>query len=245
MPDPDTPYKLGPISSSPRTTPLEHGDLCARAYFAQKRDVETMRDCADGTSTQLFPGVEEELITEYLGLVRFIGLALRLINPSNVDKYIRALGLWLVQHAPVYDRVNKTLFMRVTWELDMPPFLRLLCDKLAARFNERLSSRRSVTHLLKARSRAMFARFSYEDVYLFNIVTLSSGVDELALSPGWTARKSKQRCNAEVLNQLRRMAIRSRFHRMTPMSAAFLPGEVQQRFGRKFGFGLVQGSNYT
>ena len=144
-----------------------------------------MRDCADGTSTQLFPGVEEELITEYVGLVRFIGLALRLINPSNVDKYIRALGLWLVQHAPVYDRVNKTLFMRVTWELDMPPFLRLLCDKLAACFNERLSSRRSVTHLLKARSGAIFDRFSYEDVCLFNIGTLSSGVVELALLHDW------------------------------------------------------------
>ena len=68
-----------------------------------------------------------ELIAEHVDLARFIGLALRLINPSSVNKYIRTLGLWLVQHAPVYDRVNKTLFMRVTWELDMPPFLRLLC----------------------------------------------------------------------------------------------------------------------
>ena len=100
---------------------MQHGDLCARAYFSWNRDVETMIDCAGGTLAQLFPGVGVELIAEYVGLVRFIGLAMRLINPSSVNKYIRTLGLWLVQHAPVYDPVKEALFTRVTRELDIPP----------------------------------------------------------------------------------------------------------------------------
>ena len=82
---------------------------------------------------------------------------MRLIDPSSVNKYIRTLGLWLVQHAPVYDPVKEALFTRVTWELDIPPVLRLLCVKIAACFTERLSSRRSVMHLLKARSGTLFA----------------------------------------------------------------------------------------
>ena len=113
---------------------MQHSDLCVWAYFSWNRVVETMIELAGGSFAELFSGVCVELIAEYVGLVRFIGLALRLINPSNVNKYIRALGLWLVQHAPVYDRVNKTLFMRVTWELDTPPFLRLLCDKTCCLF---------------------------------------------------------------------------------------------------------------
>ena len=224
---------------------MQHGDLCARAYVSWNRDVETMIDCAGGTLAQLFPGVGVELIAEYVGLVRFIGLAMRLINPSSVNKYIRTLGLWLVQHAPVYDPVKEALFTRVTWELDIPPVLRLLCVKIAACFTERLSSRRSVMHLLKARSGTMFARFSYEDVCLFNIGTLSSGVVELALLHGWADRKPKLMFDARVLNQLGKMAILSWFSRQTPMPAAFQPGEVQHRFGGHFRFGPVRGRNHT
>ena len=90
-----------------------------------------------------------------------------------------------MQHAPVYDPVNEALFMRVTWELDILPFLRLLCVKIAVCFPDRLRTRRSVTHLLKARRGTIFARFSYADVCLFNIVTLSSSVVELALLHDW------------------------------------------------------------
>ena len=126
-----------------------------------------------------------KLIAEDVKLARFMGQTPWLIKPSNLHKSIRTLGLWLVQHAPVYDHLKEALFMRVTWKLDIPPFLRLLCVRIAACFPARLSSRRSVTHWLKARRGTIYARFSYASVCLFNIVTLSSGVVELALLHDW------------------------------------------------------------
>ena len=91
----------------------------------------------------------------------------------------------------------------------------------------------------------MYARFYYEDVCLFNIDTLSSGVVELALLHGWADRKPKLMFDARVLNQLGKMAILSWFSRLTPMPAAFQPGEVQHRFGGNFRFGPVRGRNHT
>ena len=187
----DTPHRLWSLLSPTRNSQMRHSDLCVRTYFSWNRVVETMIALAGGSFAEVLSGVCVELIAEYVGLVRFIGLALRLRKPPRVNECIRTLGLWVVQHASVYDPVNEALFRRVTWELDIPPSLRRLCVRIAAYFTERLSSRRSVMRLLKAKSGAIFARNSYEAVCLFNICTLPSEVVDLDLLDGWADLKPK------------------------------------------------------
>ena len=69
---------------------MQHSDLCVRAYFSWNRVVENMIELAGGSFAELFPGVCVELIAEHVDLARFIGLALRLIKPSSVNKSIRS-----------------------------------------------------------------------------------------------------------------------------------------------------------
>ena len=134
-----------------------------------------------------------ELIEEYLGRVEFIRLALRLVKPSSVDKDILSLRLLFVQRAPVHVAVNDARFMRVTWQPDYPPFWRRLCFRIAEYLKERRSSRPTVTHLLKAMSGNVLARFSDEDLRVLKVVASDSGVFDLEVPDrrywlqGWKA----------------------------------------------------------
>ena len=161
---------------------MHHGDLCGRAYFSWNRVVETMIELAGGGFARLLSGVCVELIAEYVGLVGFIGLALRLIKPSRVNKDILTLRLLFVQRAPVHVAVNEARFMRVTWQPDYPPVWRRLCFRLAECLKERRSSGPTVTQLLKAMSGNVLARFSDEDLRVLKVVASDSGVFDLEVS---------------------------------------------------------------
>ena len=160
---------------------MRYGCQCSRPYFSWNRVVNTMIELSCGGFARLPTGTCVELIAEYLGPVGFIGLALRLIKPSRVDKDILTLRLLFVQRAPVHVAVNEARFMRVTWQPDYPPFWRRLCFRIAEYLKERRSSRPTVTHLLKAMSGNVLARFSDEDLRVLKVVASDSGVFDLEL----------------------------------------------------------------
>ena len=140
-----------------------------------------MIELACGGFARLPTGPCVKWIAEYLGPVGFIGLALRLIKPSRVDKDILTLRLLFVQRAPVHVAVNEARFMRVTWQPDYPPFWRRLCFRIAEYLKERRSSGPTVTQLLKAMSGNVLARFSDEDLRVLKVVASDSGVFDLEL----------------------------------------------------------------
>ena len=87
-----------------------------------------------------------------------------------MGKDILSLRLLFVQRAPVHVAVNEARFMRVKWQPDYPPFWRRLCFRIAEYLKETRSSRATVTHLLKAMSGNVLARFSDEDLRVLKVV---------------------------------------------------------------------------
>ena len=111
----DTPDRQRSFPKLRRVCQMRGGCQCSRPYFSWNRVVNTMIELSCGGFARLPTGTCVELIAEYLGPVGFIGLALRLIKPSRVDKDILTLRLLFVQRAPVHVAVNEARFMRVTW----------------------------------------------------------------------------------------------------------------------------------